>query len=216
MKGNVLFWMVFLTFSALNTYVAFFLMDRFLPGTHSFFMVILIILFLTIIIPITAIISEKLVKFALGKGLRKQQNFNWFIAIVTVVPVCLYGLFLFNTFKEKGLDKVIDFHADDYHSMQFSVQGDPTHGWKTDEQQPVEELVTFLSDYKVKKMNDAAWDSDVAGLNGFKFTIVTDGKPIMAGIYENCVHFYTGGAYYKVLNGPIDTAWVQEYDEKYQ
>lgn len=98
--------------------------------------------------------------------------------------------------------------------MDFKFQGD--ENWITYEEDTVEELIEFLTQYKVKKMKDSWWDGDVSEEIGFDFTIYSKGKPVMVSLYENRLLYYGNGDAYKVLNGTIDMEWVQKYNEKNQ
>ncbi|WP_042222106.1 hypothetical protein [Oceanobacillus manasiensis] len=214
-KGKVLFWIFFITLSFIITYSTFSFVDGFLSWYSSFFTIIFFVLYLLIIIPIAAFISEKLVILCLGNGLEKSRNFKRFIVLLAVVPISLYGLFLVNEYREKGLEEVMGSDVSNFDYLYFSNHEEFNY-WKTEERKAAEELFAFLSNYEVKKMKDAEWFSDVSGVEGFEVTIYNNGKPQIAGVYEDRIHVYNGGDYYKVVNGPIDTAWVEKFQRQYQ
>ena len=78
-------------------------------------------------------------------------------------------------------------------------------------------MVEFLSGYRVKKMKDKEWDSNVAGEKGFDITFISkEENPVIVHIYEKRLIFLNGGDYYHILNGPVDTAWVDKLLKEFE
>jgi hypothetical protein len=87
---------------------------------------------------------------------------------------------------------------------------------KTDDSEALEELSSFMKNYRIKKVSDRAYDDDLTNDEGFEIIINhSKADKIMALIHEDEVHIYKKG-YYQVINAPIDMSWVREFNEKYQ
>ncbi|KAB2335593.1 hypothetical protein [Bacillus mesophilum] len=115
---------------------------------------------------------------------------------------------LYNDYKEKGLDEIMNYDESNYHSLVINFD------LVTNQKKYADELTEFLSQYRVKKMRNSEWDADLSGTKGFHATLnSTDDIFAMASIYENRVLDYSG-SYYKVLNGPVDMNWVHRFIEK--
>ncbi|MDE5415257.1 hypothetical protein [Alkalihalobacterium chitinilyticum] len=139
---------------------------------------------------------------------------KWFL-IIGLVIIIFFSINIFNDYRAKGLDDLISFNSTDFDSFVFN-EGHEHLEVRTDKKEHAEKLDDFLSQYRVKRMNDNEWDSDVSEEEGFMLTIYSKNKPIMASIYERRVHFLNEGKYYNVLNGPIDMDWVNNYIQEYQ
>lgn len=207
-KSTGLFWIFFIPLLFVNSTIYFSIDSRFNTWNSPFTIIITLLLFFIAIIPLTTYLSEKLVKYSLSKGLEKDRNYKIFVSIFVVVPITLLSIIIVNDHREKGLDEVISFNSTKFTSFEF--ESNPYDSWKTDEQEPVEELIGFLSQYRVKKMKDAEWDSNVSKEKGFRITIFSKDEVMFAYIYENRALFLKGG-YYNVVNGPIDMEWVEKY-----
>jgi hypothetical protein len=136
---------------------------------------------------------------------------QWKYHLIGIIGVVL--LFSWNVYddhRQKGLDGLFTFQTSNFKAMKFGFDG-----WSTDETEPVEELMEFLSQYRVKKLKDSEWDSNVSGEKGFDFMIHSKGKMTGAYILENRVQPYNRSSYYKILNGPVDMEWIDAFNEKY-
>ncbi|MFC5603528.1 hypothetical protein [Sporosarcina koreensis] len=134
------------------------------------------------------------------------------IGIIGVV--LLFSWNVYDDHREKGLDELFIYQASNYNALVFMFPD-----WRTEEMEPVEELMEFLSQYRVKKMSDSEWDAEwdrnVTGEKGFSFMIYSNDKGTGASIYKNRLMSYNNPSYYKVLNGPIDMKWVEMFKEKH-
>ena len=137
-----------------------------------------------------------------------------YLAIGLITIIVFFSIKTYSDYREKELNDVISYNSSEFKSMDFKFQGDES--WKTNESENVEELIEFLGQYEVKKMRNSWWDGDVSKEKGFDISIYSKDNRIMASIYENRLLFFGNGDAYKVLNGPIDMDWVQEYNERNQ
>ena len=124
--------------------------------------------------------------------------------------VLLFSWSVYDNHREKGLDELITYQTSSFKAMEIDFSN-----WRTEETEPVEELMEFLSQYRVKKMKDSEWNSNVSAEKGFAVMIYSKGKTTGASIYENRLLSFNHTSYYKVLNGPIDLEWIDAFMEKY-
>lgn len=134
------------------------------------------------------------------------------IGIIGVV--LLFSWNVYDDHREKGLDELFTYQDSNFNALVFMGPD-----WRTEDREAAEELMEFLSRYRVKKMSDSDWDSEwdrnVSGEIGFSFMIYSKGKGTGASIYKNRLMSYNNPSYYKVLNGPIDMKWVEAFEEKH-
>lgn len=124
--------------------------------------------------------------------------------------VLLFSWNVYDDNREKGLVELFTYQASSFEVMEFGFSD-----WRTEETEPVEELMEFLSQYRVKKMKYSEWNSNVSAEKGFHVMIYLKGKTTGASIYENRLLSFNHTFYYKVLNGPIDMEWIEAFKEKY-
>ena len=138
-----------------------------------------------------------------------------YLILAVIISGITYSLFVFNDYREKDLDKVISFKLNNFTSLTVRDIND-TYELETDDSKAATELLTFMQNYRVKKVSDRAFDDDLMNDRGFEI-IINDGESdeIIALIHEYEVHNYEKG-YYQVINGPIDLSWVKELNDKYQ
>lgn len=134
------------------------------------------------------------------------------IHFIGIIAVALFFFWnLYDDHREKGLDELFSYDASNFVAMNFNYKG-----WQTEETEPVEELLEFLSQYRVKKMKDSQWDQNVSKERGFDFLIVPEkGKGSGASIHPTRLMLLNKPGYYKILNGPIDMEWIDAFNRKY-
>ncbi|WP_188205592.1 hypothetical protein [Alkalibacillus aidingensis] len=176
---------------------------------------LVIVVYLFGLIPLTAFLSEKLVKYSFNVDQPYSKRFKMiFVTVVVVIPVTLFALDIYHEYREKDLDYAINFNLENVQSLAF-YEGTQFE-WRTDDEEHVEELIEFLSQYRVKRMSHGEWDGDVSKERGFRFTIHTIKKPIiMTSVYEERV-LDLGSGPYRVVNGPVDVDWVERFVEEHQ
>ncbi|KQL54179.1 hypothetical protein AN964_12185 [Heyndrickxia shackletonii] len=135
------------------------------------------------------------------------------LALITIIII--YFIKNYYGYREKALDDVISYDIKNFESLVFN-EGVEQFERRTDNKAHAEKFNDFLSQYRVKKMKDSEWNGNVSKEKGFLVTIYTTRGPIMASIYEHRLTFYNDGAYYKVINGPIDIDWVKVYIDKFK
>lgn len=134
------------------------------------------------------------------------------IHFIGILAVALFFSWnLYDDHREKGLVELFSYQASNFVAMNFNYEG-----WRTEETVPVEELLEFLSQYRVKKMKDSEWNQNVSMERGFEFLIFPkNGKGSGAYIHPNRLMLFNKPGYYKVLNGPIDMEWIDAFNKKH-
>lgn len=135
--------------------------------------------------------------------------------IYLIISVLAIGILIlkYNDYKEKNLDDLFIQYSKHYKSIAFEVYDDNKS--IPDDKAVMDELTGFLSQYQVKKMKDAEWNSDVSKEKGFWIDIQSKNKLITILFLEERVHI-PGFGYYRVINGPIDIDWLQNFQEKHR
>lgn len=117
------------------------------------------------------------------------------IHFIGILAVALFFSWnVYDEHREKGLDELFTYQSSNFEAMNFNYEG-----WRTEETEPVEELLEFLSQYRVKKMKDSEWDSNVSMERGFVFLIFPQkGKGSGASIHPTRLMLFNKSGYYKV------------------
>ncbi|HWL24617.1 MAG TPA: hypothetical protein VNR38_12860 [Ureibacillus sp.] len=144
---------------------------------------------------------------------------NYLIAII-VISILLSLKTIYDN-RERSLADVMKYNQRDFNSLLFTqnikeYKFKSDNWWSTHDNEPVEELMAFLSQYRVKKIKEDEFNQRNKNEIGIEFAIfnyVKDSKVV--GIHENTVDLDIG-EYYIVLNGPIDMEWISNYHEKYR
>ena len=207
-KGKFLFFIFLFILIPFSFYVYANIYDNYISWNNGYSTILAILIYLIVFIPLMAYLSEKLAKFSLKLGLDKRKNFIIFIAILITIPIIV----TINDYREKDLDDVISFNSKNFEQL---ILG---NAWTTDKKEHADELIDFLSQYRIKKMKDDEWNGDVSKEKGFSIDIYLKDKSLGASIYENRVWVYRSGKSYHVVNGPIDIDWIEkkvqeEFDE---
>jgi penicillin V acylase-like amidase (Ntn superfamily) len=125
----------------------------------------------------------------------------------------------FNDLRERNIDDLISYKPTDFYSIGFTkdrnnIPVDRWSEWWTNDRKPADELIEFLSQYRVKKVNEDAFN-DHLNKDSFEFTISnSDANPIIVHAVKGHVHILVGN-YYEIVNGPIDIEWIRKYNEKH-
>ncbi|MFD1334780.1 hypothetical protein ACFQ4N_04190 [Oceanobacillus iheyensis] len=171
---------------------------------NSLIDIIAIILVVVIFLPFSIFISEKLTSFIMKTKLVEQKVYPTMITFLIIIPIIIFSFTVFNEYKIKSLEELLEYDQSSFEAVFVN------HQEITEDHQAAEEIVEFLSQYQVKKMNDRDWISDVSKEAGFMIEIRTEDEIVMTSIYENRL-MSLNGDYYKVANGPIEIQWMYDY-----
>ncbi|CEG27073.1 hypothetical protein [Bacillus sp. B-jedd] len=134
---------------------------------------------------------------------------KWYL-IIGIAIIIFFSIKYYDDHREKGLDDLISYKLTQFESLSIHEGPDRPY-WTTEKREHAEKFQDFLSQYRVKRMKDFEWNSDVSKEKGFQVTIYVKGKPLIASIYETRLLFLNKGKYYKVINGPVDMEWVNDF-----
>lgn len=149
-----------------------------------------------------------------------SKNIKFRIGLILALTI-FFSLKTFNDYRERNLVDLIGYKSSDYYSLEFTREGSKiTEGhffdWFTKDKEPTNELLEFLSQYRVKKINEEKVTANLNNEERVEFYIShSKANPAIIWIRENDVHILVGN-YYKVVNGPIDMEWIKNYNEKYK
>lgn len=147
----------------------------------------------------------------------ENRKFKYLI-IGVIALVIFFSLKIINDYREKNLVDLVSYKPTDFLSLgiivdKSAVPEDKAFEWFAKDKEPTDELLEFLGQYRVKKINEEEFNQSLN--KGGEFTIShSKVNPAIALLLENNVHIYVGD-YYKVVNGPIDMEWLRNYNEKY-
>ncbi|MET3196574.1 hypothetical protein [Gottfriedia sp. OAE603] len=87
--------------------------------------------------------------------------------------------------------------------------------WVSRDQGQVDELMRFLSQYRLKKISNETFNARLndneEGIFDF-FITHSRGAVAIVNVQGDVVHIF--GNYYEVINGPIDMEWIRKFDDK--
>ena len=149
-------------------------------------------------------------------GGKKTKITSLFVLLIVLVGALLVWKTT-NDYKEKKLSDIINYDATKFEGFAFEYRGDDNDVWNNDGHKTFEELLNFLSKYKVKKVKN----TDVKVKNkedGFDIFVSVKGKSDadMYTFWENYVSSGFDSDHYELVNGPIDMEWIKAFNEKNQ
>lgn len=150
----------------------------------------------------------------------KNRKFRYLIIGIIAITI-FFSLKIINDYRERNLVDLISYKPTDYYSLGFTkdrnnVAENKAFEWFSKDKEPTDELMEFLSQYRVKRINEESFNENLNNEELFEFTIShSNENPAIVWILENRVHIFVGN-YYEVINGPIDMEWIRKYNEKYR
>ncbi|AUJ23926.1 hypothetical protein [Virgibacillus dokdonensis] len=204
-KRKFLFIVFFVIFLIINTYLYGLLYYNYLPWKTNLATTLgVFIAYFFLLVPLTAFVAEELSIYLLYKGLGKQRWFLIFIVILIIAASILFSFKIIKENSEKSLGSILDYNTANFQSLIIDIE------YESRNVNDVNKLVDFLDQYKIKKMKEHEWNSDVSKEEGIHITIYTKNGSIGLGIYENRLVHYNSGNYYNVTNAPIDIDYLKD------
>lgn len=170
--------------------------------------------FILIVLPITVLLSDKITKVTLDKDIQRKKSYKFFMSGAIIISLAFNVYLLIDDNRVKNVDELIKYEAFNDFSFQMFTDTDVNHSLYTSHQEPVEELIDFLSQYQVKKISRSKWEQNANNEKGFMFSITSGNKMFVATVFNDRLA-QNNGNYYKVINGPIDMEWIENFYEKY-
>ena len=144
-----------------------------------------------------------------------------FLVIGIVIIVAFFSLKIINDYRERNLADLIKYKPNDFYSFGFihefiNVPEDYAYEWFTKDREPVDELMEFLGQYDVKKINEKEFNDNRNNKIEFMFYIYhSKARPAIVMGHENHIQIIVG-KYYSIINDPIDIEWIEKYNEKHK
>ncbi|MFB1051452.1 hypothetical protein [Paraliobacillus sp. JSM ZJ581] len=128
-----------------------------------------------------------------------------YITIGFIAAVLFFSVELINDYKEKNLGDVVNFNPSDLNYLDIDME---VH---TNEKIYAEKLIEFISQYRVQKIRSKVWEREYSATKGFTFIISKkNGDSVSFTIQQERLHYHSSD-YYKVLNGPINMDWLENF-----
>lgn len=142
-----------------------------------------------------------------------------YLLIICSIFIFIFSFNLVNDHRERDLDDLIKYRNNDFHSIGFTKDLIPeghAFEWWTEDEMAADELIQFLSQYQVVKINEEDYHSRFYEKSeSFHFTIQhKEANPVILDVRDDVVHLYTGN-YYEIVNGPVDMGWIHLFHLKY-
>lgn len=209
-KGLFFIHLILLIYIFSNIY--FYIYELFIsPPTNEY---LYFLPFILIVLPITVLLSDKITKVTLDKDIQRKKSYKFFMSGAIIISLAFNVYLLIDDNRVKNVDELIKYEAFNDFSFQMFTDTDANHSLYTSHQEPVEELIDFLSQYQVKKISRSKWEQNANNEKGFMFSITSGNKMFVATVFNDRLA-QNNGNYYKVINGPIDMEWIENFYEKY-
>jgi len=151
------------------------------------------------------------------------KKIGFVLLLAIAAGVILYN---WNEYREKSIADVLPLHAGELTWMGFSknrpTQDDKLYEWGTKDKEPMEELLAFLRQYRVKRkhLGYEALSQEVTALRNskyaFEFELARDkAERVLIYANNNTVYVLTDRLY-EIKNGPINGDWIDAFNEKYR
>ena len=206
-KERLLFFLYGLYILLLASYLYYLLalkLTELLDLSTSIFDIIWIALYFITVFPLSFFLANRLTDFSLRRNFAGKP----LLAVLLIFPILLGSLNFGLAYKEKNLDQVLHYDVKSFNRLTLQAinqEGTSYDFLETSEADLARKIDGFLASYRVKKMKNREWDSDVSKEKGFELAVYKGGKAeVMASIYEDRVLLYSNGNAYRVLNGPIN------------
>lgn len=203
-KNKSLFLLLFIGLIWISFYLYISIYDRFTPIYTHVNPVIAILMYVIVVLPLMGYLADKITRYLFSKGLGNGKNFTIFVVAIIIVPMTLYIFQTIDDHREKSLDKIIQFNAKKVEYAEVDYE------WYVDDVVELEALNELVGQYRIKKIEEHAYDPVGSKEEGFDLVIHKSGKPVWVSIYENVIMDKNKGYYYEVLDGPIDMEWFDK------
>jgi hypothetical protein len=144
--------------------------------------------------------------------LRKK---NFYIVSIVMLILGIYGFTKWADYREKNLVDLLDFNKiEKIHYKQLPLMDDmAAYNRQLTDDAAIQELISFLSQYKVKKLGDRDFISAYTE-EQFQFQLeYKDDRVTLPSLIERDV-LLNDMHQYKIINGPVDYEWLEEFLER--
>lgn len=208
LKRKSLYTGLFISVLFLILFVTYTIGEKLNIWSFNIFVVVAVMFLILVPIPLTIRVTKSIMGWVEDKNIPSV-----FVVGFMLVPFVIASLTFYDHYREKDLLDVMSYNPNQVVAVEFDMYG-KSEGWRDESGEAERELNQFLSKYKIKRMRDSDWDSDVSKEKGFQLTLMMEKKVMGASIYED--RMIRGGSYYSIENGPIDMKWVEEFSKRYE
>jgi hypothetical protein len=209
------YWIIFIFLLFIFSYINYALANEFYIWSAAIGILTNVLIFLVVIIPFTAYLSNRIVTFIQSKNMQKRSAFRFILVAMILLPIAVVALTIYDEYREKSLLNVIGDKSSDVELLEFHLDG--SEYWQSENEEAIEELFDFLGQYNVKKISNHDWDSDVSKELSFRFTVFTENDINIVSIHENRLSILSrnNSGYYSIMDEPVNLEWITSFNEKY-
>src|SRR5690606_19235079 len=143
-----------------------------------------------------------------------KKKYGYLFALI-IVGLLVFSFLRWNDYREKDLVEVLD--ANEIVEFRFNVGYEDYsrdyYKGLVKEQESLQELVDFLSQYRVKKVGERYFELNYPVERITFQTFYEDERITVPSFIERDV-FLFGRDQYKIINGPVDYAWFEDFMER--
>jgi hypothetical protein len=144
-----------------------------------------------------------------SRGLKKK-----IILSVAIIIFLIYGVAKWNDYREKNLTDLLDpAHIETVYFKHLPIKDDMAYNRQITEDDSLQELMNFFSQYKVKKVGDCDFVSEYPD-EQFQFQLeYKDDRTTMPSLIERDILLHDQYQY-EITNGPVDHEWLKGFLER--
>lgn len=143
-----------------------------------------------------------------------KKKYSYLLALIAV-GILVFSFLRWDDYREKDLVEVLD--AEDIVEFRYT---DRTEDYSTDtyngivkDQESLQELAEFLSQYRVKKEGGRDFYMKYPDEQFTFHTFYEDDRITIPSLIERDVFLFDMDQY-KIVNGPVDYAWLEDFMER--
>lgn len=143
----------------------------------------------------------------------KKENF--YILSILIFILLIYGVTRWIDYREKNLADLLDTSNIEkiYYNQLPKMDERAAYNRQLTDDQSIQELISFLNQYKVKKIGDRDFVSEYPD-EQFQFQLdYEDDRVTMPSLIERNV-LLNEMYQYEITNGPVDYEWLEEFLER--
>lgn len=140
---------------------------------------------------------------------------NFYILSIVIFILLLYGVTRWADYREKNLADLLDTSKIEriYYNQLPIMDEKAAYNRQLTDDQSIQELISFLNQYKVKKIGDRDFVSEYPD-EQFQFQLeYEDDRVTMPSLIERDV-LLNDMYQYEITNGPVDYEWLEEFLER--
>lgn len=137
---------------------------------------------------------------------------NFYILSIVIFILLIYGVTRWIDYREKNLADLLDTSKIEkiYYNQLPKMDERAAYNRQLTDEQSIQKLISFLSQYRVKKIGDRDFISEYPD-EQFQFQLeYEDNRITMPSLIERDV-LLNDMYQYEIINGPVDYEWLEEF-----